>query len=77
MSTSMCWEYSLTKDSQDCESDRRESAMQHTSTVEQIPTTGIYAAMRRGHRDRTGHHLAGHLVIDSHGVARVVRTCCS
>ena len=49
--------------------------MQHT--VEQIPTTGIYAAMRRGHRDRTGHHLAGHLVIDSHGVARVVRTCCS
>lgn len=50
--------------------------MQHTSTVEQIPTTGIYAAMRRGHRERTGHHLAGHLVIDAHGVARVVRTCC-
>lgn len=51
--------------------------MQHTSTVEQIPTTGIYAAMRRGHRDRAGHHLAGHLVIDSQGVARIVRTCCS
>ena len=51
------------------------ATMQHTT--EQIPTTGIYAAMRRGHRDRTGHHLAGHLVIDTHGVARVVRTCCS
>ena len=35
------------------------------------------AAIRRGHRERTGHQIAGHLVIDSQGVARVVRTCCS
>ena len=41
--------------------------MQHTSTIEQIPTTGICAAIRRGHRERTGHQIAGHLVIDSQG----------
>ena len=80
--------YSLTKDSQHCES---HSPKIHN--VVNLTEGGKRHAAHQHHRAdpddrhlrghpprsprRTGRQIAGHLVIDSRGVARVVRTCCS
>jgi hypothetical protein len=46
--------------------------------VQELPTTGAYASMRRGHPARRGHALDGVLVsLDGGALWHVVRSCCS
>jgi hypothetical protein len=41
-----------------------------------LPESGMYRAIRLGHKSRTGHELDAYLVTYGDGIWHIVRNCC-
>jgi hypothetical protein len=46
-------------------------------TESAIPDTRFWRHMARGHKNRTGHELTGHLITMDGGITALRRTCCT